>query len=299
MEMETTDNTKQTIILLKGLPGSGKTTYALDYLKNNPNFKRVNKDDIRNSLKDYKFTKKIEKKVLDIERKTGINYLQLGFNLIVDDTNFNPIHEEYWKNIAYVGEFNFIVKYIDTPLDECIRRDLKRENSVGHLGIKQMYHEYVKPNIKTDNRFILNQDVRLPRCIICDIDGTLALINGREVFDNTKVYTDKVNTLVADILYDYSVDLGIEIIYLSGRMDTSREVTTQWLKTNKLWFTNQKLYMRKEGDYRKDSIVKKELYEQHIKGNYYVNFVLDDRNQVVDMWRKEGLLCLQVYYGDF
>ena len=58
--------------------------------------------------------------------------------------------------------------------------------------------------------------------------------------------------------------------------------------------------MRASGDTRKDSIVKKELYEKHIKNKYYVSFWLDDRNQVVDMVRKElGLLCLQVYYGDF
>ena len=57
--------------------------------------------------------------------------------------------------------------------------------------------------------------------------------------------------------------------------------------------------MRKKGDHRKDSIVKKELYEEHIKNRYEVLCVFDDRNQVVDMWREEGLLCCQVYYGDF
>lgn len=298
MEMETIDKTKQTILFLKGLPGSGKTTYAIDYLKNNPNFKRVNKDDIRSNLKDYKFTKKIEKEVLDIERKTGINYLRHGFNLIVDDTNFNPIHEEYWRNIADTGDYNFIIKYIDTPLKECIKRDKERETTIGERVIKQMYNKYVKSNITTDSRLILEQDKTLPKCIICDIDGTLALINGREVFDNTKVYTDKVNIPVANILYDY-VKLGVKVIYLSGRMVTSRDVTIQWLRDNNLWFENQSIYMRREGDYRKDSIVKKELYEKFVKDKYYIKFVLDDRNQVVDMWREEGLLCLQVYYGDF
>lgn len=57
--------------------------------------------------------------------------------------------------------------------------------------------------------------------------------------------------------------------------------------------------MRPEGDERKDSIVKQEIYEKYIKDRYNVRFVLDDRNQVVDMWREVGLKVLQVAPGDF
>jgi hypothetical protein len=57
--------------------------------------------------------------------------------------------------------------------------------------------------------------------------------------------------------------------------------------------------MRKLNDNRPDDIIKKELYDQYIKGKYFVKFVLDDRDSVVRMWRNEGLLCLQVYYGNF
>lgn len=158
-----------------------------------------------------------------------------------------------------------------------------------------------KNEILTDTRFILKQDHNLPSCIICDIDGTIALMNGRHPYDDKLVYTDKVNEQVKRILSLYNT-LGIEIIYLSGRSESTRTVTRQWLFDNGLWYAKggcQRLYMRKEGDYRQDAIIKKELYEEHIKDNYYVEFILDDRNQVVNMWRLEGLLCLQVYYGDF
>jgi hypothetical protein len=57
--------------------------------------------------------------------------------------------------------------------------------------------------------------------------------------------------------------------------------------------------MRKEGDVRKDAIVKGEIYEKNINGKYNVLFVLDDRNQMVEMWRGLGLTCLQVADGDF
>ena len=57
--------------------------------------------------------------------------------------------------------------------------------------------------------------------------------------------------------------------------------------------------MRKNGYNKKDSIVKKEIFDEYIKDKYYVEFILDDRNQVVDMWREMGLTCLQVAEGNF
>ena len=59
------------------------------------------------------------------------------------------------------------------------------------------------------------------------------------------------------------------------------------------------LFMRPTGDTRKDSILKKEIYDNHIKGKYNVKYVLDDRDSVVEMWREQGLTCLQVAPGDF
>jgi hypothetical protein len=85
---------------------------------------------------------------------------------------------------------------------------------------------------------------------------------------------------------------------MSGREDNARAATLRWLEKYKIPF--QQLHMRATDDKRKDSIIKKELYEAKVKGKYFVQFVLDDRNQVVDLWRLElGLPCLQVNYGDF
>lgn len=58
--------------------------------------------------------------------------------------------------------------------------------------------------------------------------------------------------------------------------------------------------MRASEDYRKDAVIKKEIFKREIQNQFYVEFLLDDRNQVVDMWRKElQLACFQVNYGDF
>lgn len=57
--------------------------------------------------------------------------------------------------------------------------------------------------------------------------------------------------------------------------------------------------MRPEGDSRKDSVVKEEMYNEHIKYKYNVKAIYDDRQQVVDMWRDLGLTVFQVDKGDF
>jgi len=89
-----------------------------------------------------------------------------------------------------------------------------------------------------------------------------------------------------------------EIILLSGRSELYAPQTVEWLEKHDIPFSY--LYMRKVGDNRKDSIIKRELFEEFVENKFYVEFVLDDRDQVVDLWRKDlNLPCFQVYYGDF
>jgi hypothetical protein len=88
-----------------------------------------------------------------------------------------------------------------------------------------------------------------------------------------------------------------QIILVSGRSDEFRQQTVEWLADNRVYY--DQLLMRKQGDVRKDSIVKTEIYEQDIEPHFNVRYVLDDRNQTVEAWRKLGLICLQVAPGDF
>lgn len=139
------------------------------------------------------------------------------------------------------------------------------------------------------------------KAIICDLDGTLAILNGRSPYDASTAMEDVLNEPVANILsvYDNQTLFDIDLILLTGRYDTYRKQTIEWLAKHKITHYKQ-LYMRSATDKRQDTIFKKEIYEKYIKNEYDVIFVLEDRNQVVDMWRKElGLTCLQVEYGDF
>ena len=90
---------------------------------------------------------------------------------------------------------------------------------------------------------------------------------------------------------------GAQTILCSGRSDDTRAVTEKWLSDNRIPF--DALFMRRAGDYRQDSIVKVELLAQirQWHGEPYIWF--DDRNQVVDAIRAQGVRVLQVAPGDF
>ena len=152
-----------------------------------------------------------------------------------------------------------------------------------------MYREYLEPKPP-----VVPYDPSLPNVIICDIDGTLALFGDANPYDRDFLQ-DTVNVPVKNIIGKFPQS---EIILFSGRKDKFREQTVQWLRQNDIHYNL--LAMRKTDDNRKDFLIKLELFNEHIKGKYNARFVLDDRNQVVDMWRKElGLPCFQVNYGEF
>lgn len=141
----------------------------------------------------------------------------------------------------------------------------------------------------------------LPPAIIVDLDGTVALKTERKFYEYDRVDEDILNVPVANIVKKHIHDDNLHIIYLSGREDYCLEMSKKWLVKHELYheWSYMHIYMRKSKDNRQDSIVKKEIYEAEIKGKYEVLFVLDDRQQVVDMWRAEGLTCLQVASGNF
>ena len=137
----------------------------------------------------------------------------------------------------------------------------------------------------------------MKKAIICDIDGTLAIRGDRGPFEHEKAQEDKVNTHVSNLLSIYK-EKDYDIIIISGRQDRFEELTRNWLLTNSIPF--DKLYLRNTEDNGRDSDVKKDIFMKYVKDLYEVEFVLDDRNQVVDMWRKElNLKCFQVDYEIF
>jgi predicted kinase len=278
------------LLMLKGLPASGKSTFAKDLVKTQ-GYVRVNKDDLRAMLHGSKHTKGNESQTLRIRDAVIADSLHNGRNVVVDDTNLNPIHEQVLRELAAQFKAEFAVKFFDVSVAECIERDLRRPVSVGARVIKQQYNQWLRKTVPAP---VFNPE--LPTIILCDIDGTVAHMSTRSPFDWKKVGQDTVDKEIGGLLALIATE--IDIVFMSGRDAVCRPETEAWLKKHGLKY--KALHMRAENDNRKDNIVKRELYEQHIAGKYNVFFVLDDRDQVVDMWRNElGLKVLQVAEGDF
>lgn len=288
------------VLIYKGLPASGKSTAAKKLIAENPGqYKRVNKDDLRAMLDHNHHSRSNEKFVLKVRDFVILEALEAGKHVIVDDTNLHPKHEINIRELVKGKAEVEVVDFMDVDIDTCIARDLKRPNSVGEKVIRRLYQGYLGQKLaETQGEGRLEQDPALEKAIICDLDGTLAIIHNRSPYEASKADEDLLNVPVANIVRNFR-DRGYKILFLTGREDKHREPTLRFLHKHLGEAFEFSLTMRKTGDMRKDSIVKREFYDQVVKDKYYVEFILDDRNQVVDMWRGLGLTCLQVNYGDF
>ena len=283
------------VIMTRGLPASGKSTWSKEQLRNKPNsMKRINKDDLRAMLDDNIHSQDTEKFVLSVRDTLILQALAQGKHVIVDDTNLAPKHFNRISELVKGKAIVEIQDFTHVPVSECIRRDSLRAKPVGAKVILDMYNQFLKPPVPK-----IEYDRSLPSAIICDLDGTLALLNGRDPYDASSCEQDAVNEPVLRTILTVKTD---HVLFVSGREDKYRNQTIAFLN-NKCGINFGSrfvgLYMRQSGDTRKDSIIKQEIYDAHIKGKYNVDFVLDDRNQVVDFWRSIGLTCFQVADGDF
>lgn len=273
------------LLMLRGLPASGKSTYAKELTTQG--WKRVNKDELRLMVDNGKWSRENEKTILNIEKEIVSALLVNGFNVVVDDTNF--AHEDTWKTVAEEHFVNFEIKEFRVPLMECIARDSGRPNPVGAEVIYKMYARY-------QNAGIFSKNPNLIDTYLFDIDGTLAHMNNRSPYDASKALDDTLDNSVFDVLNRIK-DSGCNVIIMSGRSISYFDVTVKWLEKHHIRYDD--IFMRAEGDNRKDSVIKRELYDKNIKDKYNVLGVFDDRNQVVDMWRDLGIKCYQVAYGFF
>jgi hypothetical protein len=133
--------------------------------------------------------------------------------------------------------------------------------------------------------------------IIVDVDGTLAIRGSRGPYDFDLSEQDLPSAPVVNVVKAI-LHLGWKVVVITGREEKFRSITERWLKRHLDRY--DRLYMRRDGDFRSDAIVKWEIFETQIRNSYDIQFVMDDRNRVVEMWRRElGLTCFQVQDGDF
>ncbi len=284
------------LILTKGLPASGKTTWAKEYIQKYPETANLCKDDLRLQLSG---TNKREQRIIKVRDLLTEYYFEQGYSVIWSDTNLNPVHLRRATELAAKHQAELKIQdFTDVPLAECIRRDLVRSNSVGQQAIEQMYYDYLHTPESPPA-----YDPQLPDCYLVDIDGTLALVGGASPLENRgrspfawdRVGEDALNLTVAQTIAKLGRDT--QIVLLSGRSSVCYDLTVTWLKQHNINY--QDLFMRPASDRRPDEVLKSELYYFHIRDRYNVIAVIDDRPKVCRMWRNLGLSVFQVGNPDY
>lgn len=298
------------LLILVGPPGSGKSTFAKYHLRTEENWFRVNRDDLRSMQFSQENLSEDEEALLTkMVDSAIISLLNNKVNVVVDATH---TRKEFLNQ--YISKFNHLAdisfKLFEVETEELKQRVVQRYQETGKFippnvlkrfieqyeNVKHSFDFSRRPKVRPEN-IIRTQDPSLPKAIICDLDGTLCLMNGRSPFDASRCDEDLPNIPVVNMVKNYH-QLGYKIILASGREDSFKPQTMTWLE--RFGIAYDKLIMRAAGDFRKDAIIKKEIFANHIEGKYFVELVLDDRNQVVDLWRNDlQLPCFQVFYGDF
>ena len=305
---------QQSMYIVRGLPATGKSTFAKQFVLDNPDCVRVSRDDIRRMLfTEPNHTWGQEKVVTELEKHAVEQALSSGKSVIIDAMHLRDKYIKAWLKVA--KKFNVDVYYSDfvLPLEEMIARDSLRlgVESVGEEFIRDLYTKFVQkdgtlrpaPEATEEGE---EQGVSVstysgtsgkPLAFIVDIDGTLAHNTcGRGWYHWERVGEDEVDLVVADIVRRLADRLSVEptlkVIVMSGRDEVCRPQTEEWLSRHKIPF--DELFMRKQNDYRKDNIVKEELFNTYVRDNYDVRFVIDDRWTVCETWLRMGLKVLNV-----
>ena len=132
------------LIICRGLPASGKSTWAKQWVLEDPEHRvRINQDDIRLMLGKY-WVPSREKLVQEIQFDAIVEALSREFDVVIDNTNLNnKVLDQFNRLIKTFEDYEIEYKdFFDTPLSVCIERDKNRENSVGEQVIRNFYNKY-------------------------------------------------------------------------------------------------------------------------------------------------------------
>lgn len=315
---------QQKLILTRGIPASGKDTWARNWVSENPGWRvRVNRDDERfQTYGVYHFegpkdvVRHMEETMTLLETAKVEAALKAKMSVVLSDTNLTHKFAKEWlrlgKKLGVAVEF----KDFDISLDEALARNRKRGDEGGRFVpedvIRSFYQRFVNrktgklnpyPVLDPTFEVVLRKYERRgdrPYALCVDIDGTIADMKecGRSPFDWPRVGEDTPHYDVIDFIKRVE-STGVQLIFLSGRDAVCRPETEEWLLEHVQPEGDLLLYMRPEDDGRGDEIVKPEMFWKYVGENWDVIGVVDDRQKVVDRWRSMGLRVYQVAPGNF
>lgn len=298
------------LIALRGLPASGKTTASRAWVAQDPeNRASVGRDGLRDAL-GYKrrgLSYGQEKAISAVQKGMVIELLRGGKSVVIDDLNLKLAYLKGWQKLAAEEGVEFSVLDTNASVEQCIKRDAKRpeRTQVGEKKIRDLARRFHRrpelpplEDVEPVAVEVYVPDESLPSAFIVDVDGTLALnMTGRSFYDMTRTGEDSPNTPVIEMVRGLKA-MGNEIVIMSARTTEAEIDTAIWLDEHlgrEVW---SEIYMRDEGDVRRDAVVKGELFAEVAK-RYAVRGVIDDRASVCAAWRARGLMCAQVAPGQF
>ena len=132
------------LIITRGIPASGKSTWAKKWVLEDPEHRvRINQDDIRLMLGKY-WVPSREKLVQHIQKEALIEALEWGYDIVIDNTNLNKKVLDFYRALV-IDHGNNAIEYkdfFDTPLSICIERDKNRNLQVTEKVIRNFYNNY-------------------------------------------------------------------------------------------------------------------------------------------------------------
>lgn len=295
------------IIITQGIPGSGKSTWAKNWVEEDPIHRvRWNNDDCRKMCGPYWIPER-EEFISEIREKFLNEAMQEHKDIVIDDMNLNQKTINYYEDL--IDNFNTFnihkkehmytkeYKLFNISVEECIRRDALREHPIGEKTIKEIHKKYSYYIRDVVNKEILDKrtkiDDNLPYCILLDIDNTISYSFNRPWYGEeaaNEMINDKVNQQLQFLIQ--SLNVHIDVIIMTGRNDNKEmEQTLTWLTNHKIPWNN--FYGRPVGDYKKGSIIKLENYNKYIKGKYNVLAAIEDDEECVKMYQEQGIFVLQ------
>ncbi|UCR81208.1 3'-phosphatase, 5'-polynucleotide kinase [Escherichia phage PSD2002] len=298
------------IILTVGCPGSGKSTWTREFIAKNPGYFNINRDDYRQSIMgheerdQYKYSKKKEGIVTCMQFDAAKGILYGGDSVkgvIISDTNLNPERRLMWETFAKEYGWKVEYKVFDVPWTELVKRNNKRGSKAVPIDVLRSMYSHMRAYLGLP---VYTGTPGKPKAVIFDVDGTLAKMADRSPYDLEKCDTDVINPMVVELSKMYA-NMGYQIIVVSGRESGTKEDPMKYYRMTRKWvedFAGVPLVMqcqREQGDDRKDDIVKEEIFWEKIAPHFDVKLAIDDRTQVVEMWRRIGVECWQVAHGDF
>lgn len=296
------------ITILRGASGCGKSTLAISSVKAaNGSLIRVNRDSIRkmlygDDLSRYYTDKKLssyENTVTEIQFNTIREALKKDLNVVIDDTNLDE--KTVNKIVTEFSTETTINTYVMPIVDLTeLKYRVSKRDGINTNYIEKQYNKHLALskgltyNTFPKKEFTQHLPSYKSKAIIVDIDGTLAEKGDRDIYDGSKVYLDKPIVAVVELVKAFRKN-DTKIIVVSGRDEKYRDVTHDWLVKHVFEDEDFALFMRKENDKRRDSIVKSEIFNTFINQNYNVVAAVDDRLQVLEQcWSKHGIFTFNV-----